>query len=145
METMDSFGGPDSVYSRSRASSSSSQKSQSRQSTSGAPNPLFLNTFWQVYRSFLNETPISEEARKQLESFNVTDDEFTELVVDSELEGGRYISLLDNKIVFDEYTNSPHGEIIMEIVLQIFLQDRAAGSLFIAGTGNRITFYTQLT
>jgi hypothetical protein len=102
-------------------------------------NQLFLNAFWQVYHSFLNKTPISEEARKQLESFNVTDEEFTELVVDRELEDGRYISLLDNKIIFDECTNSPHGEIIMEIGAQIGLQDRAAGSLFIAGTGNHIT------
>jgi hypothetical protein len=101
-------------------------------------NQLFLNAFWQVYRSFLNQTPISEEARQQLESFNVTEEEFTQLVVDRELEDGRYISLLDNKIVFDECTKSPHGEIIMEIGAQIGLQDRAAGSLFIAGTGNRI-------
>jgi hypothetical protein len=102
-------------------------------------NQLFLNTFWQVYRSFVDRTPISEEVRKQLHSFPVTDEEFTELVVDKELENGRYISLLDNKIVFDECTESPHGEIIMEIAAQIGIQDRAAGSLFIAGTGNRIT------
>jgi hypothetical protein len=44
-------------------------------------NQLFLNVFWQVYRSFHNKAPISEEARKQLESFNVTDEEFTELFV----------------------------------------------------------------
>jgi hypothetical protein len=71
----------------------------------------------------------------------VTDEEFTELVVDRELEDGRYISLLDNKIVFDECTKFPHREIIMEIGAQISLQDRAAGSFFIAGTGNRITIY----
>ena len=68
----------------------------------------------------------------------MTDEEFTELVVERELRR-RYISLLDNKIVFDECTKSPHGEIIMEIGAQIGLQDRAAGSLFIARTGNRIT------
>ena len=69
----------------------------------------------------------------------MTEEEFTQLVVDRELEDGRFISLLDNKIVFDEWTNSPHGAIIMEISAQISLQDRAAGSLFIAGTGDRIT------
>jgi len=68
----------------------------------------------------------------------VTEEEFTKLVVDRELEDGRYISLLDNKIVFDECTDPPHGEIIIEIITQICIQDRAAGSLFIAGTGNRI-------
>ena len=61
------------------------------------------------------------------------------MVVDRELEDGRFISLSDNKIVFDEWTNSPHGAIIMEIGTQISLQDRAAGSLFIAGTGDHIT------
>jgi len=76
----------------------------------------------------------------------VTEEEFTQLVVDRELEGGRYIALWDNKIVFDECTNPPHGEIIMEIGTKISLIDRGAGSLFIAGTGNRInSFYTQLT
>lgn len=76
----------------------------------------------------------------------MTEEEFTQLVVDGELEGGRYISLSDNKIVFDECTDPPHGELIMEIDTQIGLQDRAAGSLFIAGTGNPINFfYTRLT
>jgi hypothetical protein len=68
----------------------------------------------------------------------VTEEEFIQLVVDRELEDGRYISWLDIKIVFDECTKSPHGEIIMEIGEQICLQDRAAGDLFVAGTGNCI-------
>ena len=99
-------------------------------------NQLFLNA---LCRLFLNNTPISEEAREHLESFYVTEDEFTQLVVDKELEDWRYISLLDNKIVFDECTNPRQGEIITEITAQIRDQDRAAGSLFIGGTGNRIT------
>jgi hypothetical protein len=37
----------------------------------------------------------------------VTDEEFTELVVDREVEDGRYISLLDNIIVFDECMKCP--------------------------------------
>ena len=45
----------------------------------------FWNVFWQVYRSFLNKSLISEEAQKHLKSFNVTEEEFTQLVVDREL------------------------------------------------------------
>lgn len=75
----------------------------------------------------------------------MTEEEFTQLVVDRELEGGRYISLSNNKIVFDECTNPPHGEIIMEIGTQISLQDRGAGCLFIAGTGNRINSFLYST
>jgi len=55
--------------------------------------------FWQVYHLFLNKTPI--EAQKQLESFNVTDDELTKLIENRELKDRRYISLSDNKIIFD--------------------------------------------
>ena len=69
----------------------------------------------------------------------MTDEEFTKLIVDRKLQERIYISLLDNKIVFDEYTKSPHGEIIMKVDAPISLQDRATGSLFIARIGNCIT------
>jgi hypothetical protein len=116
-----------------------SKSQYSHQEVYRSRNQALLNAFWPVYHSFRDQTPISEEARKRLESVNVTEEEFRHLVVDRELEVGRYISLLDDKIAFDECTKSPHGEIIMEIAVQIGAQERAAGELFIGGTGNRIT------
>ena len=97
------------------------------------------NAFWRVYRDFQAKSPISADARTHLDSFIVSEDEFVKIVVESELADSRFISLEDNKIKFDEHTIPPHGEIITEIQTQIGMQDRAGGSLFIGGTGNRIT------
>jgi len=85
--------------------------------------------------------PISDESRRHLESFFVTEEEFVKLVMDRDLPDGRFIALLENKVVFDECTNPPHGEVIGEVIEQISLQDKAAGRLLISGTGNRITLF----
>jgi len=83
-------------------------------------------------------TPIADESRRRLESFKVTENDFVELVIDRELADGRFIALEDNRIIFDEYTKPPHGEIIAEVIEQIGAQDRAGGRLLMGGTGNRI-------
>ena len=66
------------------------------------------------------------------------------MVIDKELEYSRFIYLEDNKIIFDELTDPPHGEIISEVTIQIGTQDRAGGDLFNAGTGNRMFLFILL-
>ena len=66
------------------------------------------------------------------------------MVVDKELEYSRFIYLEDNQIIFDECTDSPPGEIICEVMIQIGMQDRAAGGLFSASTGNRTSILISL-
>ena len=84
-----------------------------------------------------NKLPIPSNARQHLDSFHVSADEFSRMVIDTEFEHSRFISLEDNKIIFDECTDLPHGEIIGEVIIQIGMQDRASGRMFLVGTGNR--------
>jgi hypothetical protein len=103
-----------------------------------------LNAFWGVYRPFSQGKAIPGDARERLDSFRVSGDEFSRMVVDKELEHSRFIYLEDNKIIFDECTDPPHGEIIIEVMMQIGMQDRAWGNLFSAGTGNRMSVLISL-
>ena len=66
------------------------------------------------------------------------------MVIDKELEYSRFIYLEDNRIIFDELRDPPHGEIINEVSIQIGMQDRAGGDLFSGGTGNRMSLFTLL-
>jgi hypothetical protein len=102
---------------------------------------MLLDPFWDVYRPFADKLTIPENAKRRLAEFTVTEDEIVHLVVEKELEHSRYIYLEDSKIIFDEYTDPPHGEIIGEIMGQIWSQDRAGGRLFVSGTGNRKTHF----
>lgn len=102
-------------------------------------NQLFLAAFWEVYRLFVDRKVIPHDCRRRLESFSVTEEDFIQLVIKNELTDGQFIELLDNKVIFDEYTKPPHGEIIGEVIEQIGIQDRAGGRLLMSGTGNRIT------
>ena len=100
-----------------------------------------LNAFWDVYHPFSQGKAIPSDARSRLDSFRVSGDEFARMVIDEELEYSRFIYLKDNKIIFDQCTDPPHGEIIGEVTIQIGMQDRAAGGLFSAGTGNRASLF----
>lgn len=118
----------------------------SNQTTYQPKNQHLLNVYKEVYDYFYSKRPIPAELRHRLESIYVTEDEFIKLVVDRECPDGRYISLVDNKIVLDECTNPPHGALIFAIASQIGSQDAAGGHLLIGGTGDRITpFYAELT
>lgn len=103
-----------------------------------------LNAFWNVYRPFSKGNAIPDDARERLDSFRVSGDEFAHMVIDKELEYSRFIYLEDNRIIFDELRDPPHGEIINEVSIQIGMQDRAGGDLFSGGTGNRMSLFTLL-
>lgn len=102
---------------------------------------LLNKAFLDVYRRFVNGDPIPEDARRQLAKYTVSSDEFARLVIEPELEKGRFISLHNGHIEFDECTLPPHGEIISEVMWQIESQDRLGGDLFLGGTGNRISLF----
>jgi hypothetical protein len=99
------------------------------------------NPFFNVYHPFANRLPIPNEARQYLDTFHVSADEFCHMVVEKELPHSRFIYLEDNKIIFDECTGAPRGEIICEMIYQIGAQDRSNGEIFIASSGNRTSLY----
>ena len=93
-----------------------------------------LKAFNAVYVPFRDNKPIPMDARQKLEEFQLTSDDFYRLVTARELPKARFIYLDQGKIRFDECTLPPHGQVIVEIVVQIALQDRPFG-LFDGTTG----------
>ena len=119
-----------------------SNRQYSNQESYRPRHQSLLNAFWDVYRPFSQGKAIPVDARERLDSFSVSGDEFGRMVIDKELEYSRFIYLEDGKIIFDECTDPPHGEIINEVTIQIGVQDRAGGHLFSGATGNRTSLIT---
>jgi sigma54-dependent transcription regulator len=64
--------------------------------------------------------------------------EFYELIANKETMSARLVYLDDGKVVFDQYTMSPHAEVIVEIIEQIGLQNRNP-KLLQGGTGGSMS------
>ena len=93
-----------------------------------------LKAFNDVYVPFNEGKPIPTAARERLEEFTLDSDQFRRLVTARELPKSRYIYLDEGKIKFDEWTQPPHAEVIVEVLVQIAMQDRPF-RLFDGGTG----------
>ena len=94
----------------------------------------FLKAFNDVYIPFIEGKPIPTAAHERLEEFTLDSDQFHRLVTARELPKSRYIYLDDDKIRFDEWTQLPHAEVIIEVAVQISMQDQPY-RLFDSGTG----------
>jgi len=92
-----------------------------------------MKAFNDVYIPFRDGHTIPETARHTLDAFTLTSDQYYSLITDRELPRGQFISLDNGKLIFNEYTLPPHGEVIMEIGEQISIQNRP--KLFQASTG----------
>jgi hypothetical protein len=99
------------------------------------PRPTkLLKAFNAAYVPFRDGKPIPMEARQKLEEFKLSSEEFYGLVTARELPKSRYIYLDQGKIKFDEWTQPPHAQVIIEVAVQVALQDRPF-RLFDGGTG----------
>jgi len=99
------------------------------------PRPRkLLAAFNNVYKPFSERQPIPPDAREKLEEFSLDSDQFRRLITSKELPRSRYIYLDEGKIKFDECTQPPHAEVIIEVVEQIAMQNRPF-KLFDGGTG----------
>ena len=92
-----------------------------------------MKAFNDVYIPFRDGHTIPKTARHTLDAFTLTSNQYYRLITDRELAHGQFISLDYGKLIFDEYTLPPHGEVIMEISEQISIQNRP--KLFQASTG----------
>jgi hypothetical protein len=93
-----------------------------------------LAAFNDVYLPFSEHKPIPPVAREKLDEFLLDSDQFYRLITARELPKARFIYLDEGKIKFDEWTQPPHAEVIIEVVEQIAMQNRPF-RLFDGGTG----------
>lgn len=70
----------------------------------------FRSLFDRAYQSWFSTKYIPLELRQQVESQDISIDDFLRLTKNRQFQ--RYISLIDGKIRFDELPDAPHGEII---------------------------------
>ena len=102
------------------------------------PRPAgLIKAFNDVYIPFREGRTIPEAARRVLDSFTLTSEQYHMLVTDRELPCGQFISLHNGKLIFDEYTLPPHGQVITEILDQISVQNQP--KLFQSSTGESLS------
>jgi hypothetical protein len=80
-----------------------------------------------------NAKPVPNSLLTQLNNYTVDSATFLALDKTKERIGGRYVYLRDGKIRLDMDTQTPHAEIIGEILRQISIQDNVP--LLISGSG----------
>ena len=95
--------------------------------------PGLLKAFDDVYIPFGKGLPLPRAARHRLDAFTLTSDQYYVLVANRERPHGILVSLEDGKLVFDECTLRPHGQVITEIGHQIYAQNQP--ELFVSSIG----------
>jgi len=74
----------------------------------------FRKLFDRAYREWFSNNTISPELRKEIESYDVSAEDFEKITLNRQYQ--RYVALIEGRIRFDELPGPPHGAVIGRIV-----------------------------